>query len=48
MSRKEEDVLIGEDDNRTISREFQMLRPVTTQEFTKAEREARASFCFLA
>jgi hypothetical protein len=48
MSRKEEDTLIGEHDDRTMSREFQILRLVTKQEFTKAEREARALFCFLA
>jgi hypothetical protein len=48
MSRKEEDTPAGEDDDRMISREFQMLRPVTKQEFTEHEREAGASLCFLA
>jgi hypothetical protein len=48
MSHKEEDIPIGGDDDRTISREFQTLRPVTKQEFTKAEREAGALLCFLA
>jgi hypothetical protein len=38
VSRKEEDTPADEDDHRMISREFQMLRPVTKQEFTEHER----------
>jgi hypothetical protein len=48
MSRKEEDTLVGGNDDRIISREFRMLRLVTKQEFTEHEREAGASLCFLA
>jgi hypothetical protein len=48
MSCKEVDTPAGKDNNSMMSRESQMLRPVTKQEFTKHEREAGASLCFLA
>jgi hypothetical protein len=48
MSRKEEDTLVGGNDDRIMSREFRILRLVTKQEFTKHEREAGALLCFSA
>jgi hypothetical protein len=48
MFRKEENTPAGEDNNRMMTREFQMLRLVTKQEFTKHEREAEVSLCFSA
>ena len=44
LSRKEEDVPPGEGDDRTWSRKFQLLRPVT-QEDNDPSQEAGASFC---
>jgi hypothetical protein len=48
MSYKEENTPAGRDNDRMMSREFWMPRPVTKQEFTEYEREAGALLCFLA